>query len=336
MTKDQVYNIALTDESVLDVIETHISWVIIGSNYVYKIKKPVNFGFVDFTTLDKRKYYCEQELTLNNRLTDNMYLSVECINKDNEDYFIGKNEGEVIDYAVKMTRKDTSRQMHLLLEENRVKGDDVIKIATKIASFHKSADVIKTAFNTEEQISTFNDIETVKDFVENTIGIRYVNIINKSIRYSNEFIEQHATEFKQRVQSNMIRDCHGDLHSGNIFLEEEPVIFDCIEFNPAFRQIDLLYEVAFFCMDLDSFGRRDLAKLFMEEYSRQFPDVMKSNFDDKLFVYYKLCRANIKAKVIALKQMQLSTAEQASNELDELKRNLRLMLWYHHELLNLK
>lgn len=214
MTEKETHKINIDGESVEERIETHISWVLIGSKYVYKIKKPIQFSFVDFSTLDKRKYFCDEELRLNKRLTRDMYLDVVGIYQSLSVFIIGKREGELVDYAVKMKKQSNAHQMHLLLEQNEVKGLDIIRIAELISTFHQCATVIPTAFNEKEFRDTFNDINTIKDIVLKNYGERYSKIIADAIQFSDSFITKHKLDFENRVVRKMIRDCHGDLHSG--------------------------------------------------------------------------------------------------------------------------
>lgn len=336
MTPEDIKLITIKGEPIEECIETHISWVLIGKSFVYKLKKPVQFSFVDFSTIEKRKYYCEQELVLNNRLTKGMYLDVVPVYSNKNKIEIGYGEGSVIDYAVKMIKQNVSKQMHVLLEKNKVKGIDIIRIAQKIALFHKNTSIIEDKFDAEVFNNTFNDIINVAEFIAAHIGKKYAEIVLNAVTFSSSFIIMNGENLNNRVERKMIRDCHGDLHSGNIFIEEEPIIFDCIEFNPAFRQIDLQYEIAFFCMDLESFGRRDLTNIFLSQYKFNFPEVFKDKFDEQLFIYYKLFRANVKVKVLALKAQQHIEEGIQPNDADEIKRYLRLMHLYHHALINLK
>lgn len=158
----------------------------------------------------------------------------------------------------------------------------------------------------------FNDLAKQEAFLEKNLGSEGKNIISRSIKVSDAFINSNKTLFAQRLNAGYFRDCHGDLHSGNIFLLPEPQPFDCIEFNDDFRQIDVLNEVAFLCMDLEASGRNDLSDLFFEYYNRFFPAAF-SDADRRLFIYYKSYRANVRAKVNSL------SATTAVNDKDKAK-----------------
>ena len=332
MTESDIRNIYFDSEKAEEIIETHISWVIITERHVYKLKKPVKFSFVDFSAPEKRKFYCEEELRLNQRLTSGMYISIMGIRRSNGNLIITEDLDGAIDFAVKMTRQNLELQMHLMLEKNLVSPEHIHALSDIISKFHKSLAPIYIPFNQLSLKDTFNDLESVFPFVFRELGKQYSDVISHAISYSDNFIQLHHKEFEERIERGMIRDCHGDLHSGNIFLSDPPVIFDCIEFNPAFRQIDLLYEIAFFCMDLDSFGREDLKNLFLLNYKRLFPEVTERETDRLIFIYYKLLRANIKVKVLALKLSGEHFSKDDLHDTDELKRYIRLMQRYLSQL----
>ncbi len=303
--------------------ETHISWVILTSHFAYKIKKPVSFSFLDFSTLAKRKYFCEREKQLNSRLAKNVYLGVLPVKKQGSKISIG-GKGEIIDYAVKMRRLMRSREMDGMLQAKRVTTEHIISIAETLVPFHRQAEIIKKEFDTKTLKTLFNDILSVKTFVKTTISPKGSEIINEAIRKSNQFLIQNRSAFRQRATDGFIRDCHGDLHSANIFLYKQPVIFDCLEFNDSFRQIDILNELAFFCMDLEEYGRKDLSKKFIEHYNKLFPVIRKSS-DEALFWYYKLYRANVRTKVNALKAMQATNPSKLKKRSGLVKSYLTLM-----------
>ncbi len=281
------------------LIETHISWVILCDQYVYKIKKPVLYSFLDFSTPALRKHFCQREIELNKRLTQDIYINVLPVYASPEGYGIGSGDGAIIDYAVRMFKMDTAKQMDVLLSANKVTEDEILQLAKKIASFHKTTVVIKEKNYLDVQ-EMFNDLAGQAAFLADETGGGTSELIRQAIEISNRFIEGHTARLKERLREGFFRDCHGDLHSRNIFLLPAPQPFDCIEFNDDLREIDVLNEVAFLCMDLDFAGRQDLSALFMEEYTTRFPAI-KTQEDRSLFIYYKSYRANIRAKVNSLR-----------------------------------
>ena len=294
-----------------ELIETHISWVIVCDQFVYKIKKPIRYSFLDFSTLTLRKHFCEREIELNRRLTDNIYLDVQPICESQGRSIIGGKPGTIIDYAVRMYKLDREKQMDILLLENKVTETDIRKLAEKIAFFHKSTDIIYKKNFLDVQ-GKFNDVGAEREFLAEQRDMNCVDIISHAIETSDRFIANNKGLLAARLKAGFFRDCHGDLHSRNIFLLPSPEPFDCIEFNDDFRQIDVLNEVAFLCMDLDAFDRQDLADLFVNYYNHFFP-AMISEKDKSLFIYYKSYRANIRAKVNSLR------AKTAENSADKIK-----------------
>jgi len=330
MTKDQINRLVSGGEfpdstRQRELIETHISWVILCDQFVYKIKKPVHYSFLDFSTVERRRYYCEKEIELNRRLTENIYLDVQPIHEWQGRFIMGGNKGDLTDYAVRMNKLDREKQMHILLIKNKITDNDIQRLAKKIASFHQNTLIIyrKDFLDIEEK---FRDLAAETEFLEN-LAADTGNIISHAVEASDAFMERSRELLAQRSNKGYFRDCHGDLHSRNIFLLPEPEPFDCIEFNDDFRQIDVLNEVAFLCMDLDAANRADLSELFIEYYNHFFPS-MVSDADRSLFIYYKSYRANVRAKVNSLR------AKSAANETDKAKalsaadKYLRLMDGY--------
>ena len=332
MDERTLKNLQVRGEEVSEIIETHISWVVLTEKHAYKIKKPVKFPFVDFSDLDSRKHYCDTEVRLNRRLAPEVYLGIKEISFVEENALIGAEKGVVIDYCVQMKLLDTSKQMHILLEKGRVLPAQACAIARIIAGFHKKAEIIDQIYSAKNRKSWFNDLQTVKEIAVSGISTGAGELIDRAIAVSDTILETYHAAFVARVTSGMIRDVHGDLHSGNIFLYDEPVIFDGIEFNTDFRRIDLLDEVGFFCMDMEAFGRKDLSKSFMEEYVQSFPEVMAGEGTEILRVYYKLYRANVRAKVMLLKAGQHKGDKTGNSAISEAKTYIDLMEVYLDQL----
>jgi aminoglycoside phosphotransferase family enzyme len=298
----QVVDALLTPEAYpqeagkIELIQTHISFVFLTKNYVYKVKKAVNFGFLDFSTLEKRRVFCEKELQLNRRLCPEIYLEVVPINKSNG---IKINcSGETIEYALKMKRLPQEKIMTVLLKGNKVDKKTIDEIARIVAEFHSKA-------QTSPEIGEFGSLKIVKtnwdeNFVQTT---KYVNqtISQAEFRFIqtkiNNFMEKNKPLFESRISEKRIRDCHGDLHSGNIFITDKICIFDAIEFNDRFRYSDVAADVAFLAMDLDYQQRPDLANRFIEHYIAYSKDQQVTN----LLPFYKCYRAYVRGKVISFR-----------------------------------
>ncbi len=306
--------------------ETHISWVILSGKYAFKIKKPIKLSFLDFSTLAKRKKDCERELQLNQRFSP-IYLRVLPIHHHNHGWAIGGRTGNVVDYAVHMKKLMMSKRMDKVLERKKVNRDNIVALGKLVASFHREADIIKAPFRLAAPTAAFNDIRTTIRLCGCHLGDDYVAIIKNSIEWSTSFLKMHGRRMEERIEEGFVRDIHGDLHSGNIFLYRKPILFDCIEFNDVYRRIDVLSELAFFCMDLDAHNQPGLAEPFLKEYQRNFTCFQKSE-DQKLFLYYKCFRANVRAKVHALAAVQTNDAVNYDHQRAAWKNYVSLMRTY--------
>lgn len=316
----------------IELLETHISWVILNDDFAFKIKKPLQFSFLDFSTLEKRKFYCEQELELNRRLSQGIYLQVLPIRKKGSTISIGNSEGEVLDYCVQMKRMDNKKEMKTLLETGNLQEIEVLKIAKILAGFHQETEIIKGKITAEGLFQDFADLLQAGDFIQEHLGQSARQLLYKVVTLGHSFLIAHKDRIYWRDYHWYTRDCHGDLHSGNIFILEEPVIFDCIEFNEHFRQIDVLNEIAFFCMDLEFYGRGDLSRIFIENYQKEFPAILNKE-DELLLLFYKMYRANIKLKVNALKAMQATSPSVFKRRLALTEQYMALLKNYYEELL---
>ncbi|MCB0581835.1 MAG: hypothetical protein KDD10_21320 [Phaeodactylibacter sp.] len=309
------------------LVETHISWVILTGKWAFKLKKPVKFDFLDFSTLEKRRYYCQEEVRLNNRLTQGVYLGVVPVVKTKEGLRL-EQEGEVVDYAVKMNRLDNSRQMNKLLEKGEVHPAHMEALAEQLAAFHLRADVVEKETGPEAMKEDFANLEAVKPCIEKKLGSEAGRELSECIAFAGNFLDKLAPRMAERARQGCIVDGHGDLHSRNIFLLPEPVIFDCIEFNPHFRQVDVLDELAFLCMDLDFHGARHLEEPFLQTYLRENPRISE-DADWAIFSYYKWYRANVRLKVNALRAMEEENPE-AESAVEEY---WQLFTTYYHSLM---
>jgi uncharacterized protein len=313
MEKNEVYQLAKTgifQNNPLDgnIVETNISWVILTKKFAFKLKKPIKLSFLDYSSLEKRKKNCERELMLNRRYSS-IYLEVVPIRIFENSWYLGVGPGEIIDYAVCMRKLRNSMKMDEMLRNNEVNHADIQRLASLLAKFHKEAKVVRATFELDKAKNIFNDLETIHKIAQDELGLEIGRKIMESIAWSDTFLEKHAQRFQERISEGWTRDLHGDLHSGNIFLYQDPIIFDCIEFKDSFRQIDILYEIAFLCMDLEHFGRQDLSVYFLHCYQESM-NCFRKEEDRELFHYFKALRANVRAKVYFLNA--LSDTDQVS------------------------
>ncbi|MBN2808967.1 MAG: AAA family ATPase [Deltaproteobacteria bacterium] len=279
----------------VDLVQTHASWVFLAGDYVYKIKKPVDFGFLDFSTLSKRDFYCQEELRLNRRLGGDYYLRVENVVRRPDGYFLG-GEGTVVDYAVVMRRLPEAFLMRQLLADNLLKESQLDELVALLHTFYKQAKVFtdgrfgsreKVRFDVEENFS-----QTEK-FINDTIMAQDYKQIAAFSR--NFLIDQHKL-FVRRVKEGAVREGHGDLHMEHICLPPgAPLVYDCIEFNQRFRRLDVVNDLAFLAMDLEEHNRFDYAASFVASCMRHLGDL----FEPKLLSFYKCYRAYVRGKVLS-------------------------------------
>ncbi len=282
----------------VELVQTQMSFIFLAGDLVYKVKKPVDLGYLDYTTLEKRRFFCNQELELNRRLCPEVYLEVVPIVSRAGQIYIG-GKGEVIEYAVKMKSLPADRMMDKLLPQNLVTEDMVARVADKLAAFHGQA-------KTSEGISAFGKQQAIKvntdenfDQTEKYIDISIPgNIYRKIKAYTKDFLKANKSLFDKRVKEGRIRDCHGDLHAAHVCLVDGICIYDCIEFNDRFRYGDVASEVAFLAMDLDRFQHPELSRAFVNAYVRLSgdKDLMQ------LLNFYKCYRAYVRGKVASFMQ----------------------------------
>ena len=250
----------------VELVETHISWVLLAGDRVYKIKKPVNLGFLDFTTLALRRRFCQDEVRLNRRLTSDIYLGVVEIKGSAEaPRFEGR--GPTLEVAVVMRRLPAERMLDRLVRENAAPAALLDGIGTMVARFHAAAD-------TGGEIDELGGIEAIRrNWQENfaqtdSVGPELLSDdTRRRVReYVEVYLEREAARFAARVAAGRSRDCHGDLQAQHACCVEPVQIFDCIEFNHRFRFGDVAGEIAFLAMDLERLGRPDLAQHFLNAY----------------------------------------------------------------------
>jgi len=252
------------------LIQTHISFVLLTGKYAYKVKKPMNFGFLDFSTLEKRRFFCEEELRLNRRLAPDLYLQILTIT-DTAGNFAFAPHGESVEpveYAIQMVQFPQENLLINLFEAGQLTVAQVTDIGSQLAKFHAAA-------HTNAHISSFGTAASLQAVANDNYAstAKYIGLAqtqaqyDRTRAYTDRFFADHVDLFSDRVAQGKIKECHGDLHLKNICLVGDKIqIFDCIEFNEPFRNSDVLYDVAFLVMDLQSRDRRDLANVFLNTY----------------------------------------------------------------------
>lgn len=282
----------------VDVIQTHISYIFIAGNNVYKVKKAVDFGFLDFTSLDKRQRYCREELRLNRRLAPKAYLDVVPIwETTSGDLSIGSGE-RIVDYAVWMKKLPQERMLKKMIGAADFDPAILDAIAQTVADFHSRADTGGVIDETGGMETIIRNHDENFAQTEKYIGITLPDHAYRLIQaYVRRFLKDNEALFRSRVSGHKIRDCHGDLHLEHIVVGDEITIFDCIEFNERFRYGDVAAEVAFLAMDLDFNGYPDHANRFVDAYTRYANDTGVP----VLLNFYKCYYAYVRGKVVSFR-----------------------------------
>jgi aminoglycoside phosphotransferase family enzyme/predicted kinase len=286
------------------LLETHISYVLLTGPYAYKIKKAVNLGFLDFTTLAARRHDCHEELRLNRRLAPAIYQDVVAVTGSVDNPEIA-GAGPALEYAVKMREFSQDALLSQLLARGGLTTDHIDALASRIAAFHQSAAVAgpDAPFGRPDDIRRFA--------LENFSEIRS-SVKDESNRVSLEGLRQwteqeyaaQARMMEGRRREGFVRECHGDLHAGNIALVDgEIIIFDCLEFNDDMRWMDTMSEIAFVVMDLQDRKRPDLAARLLNTYLEITGDYAGLG----VLPFYLAYRAMVRAKVACLRAAQIES-----------------------------
>lgn len=277
----------------IPMLETHISWVLLAGPVAYKLKKPVRLSFVDFSTLAARKHFCEEEVRLNQRLAASLYLGAASVCGPREAPSIGP--GEAIDYVVCMQRFPEGTLLQELLAARRLESARLDGLAQRMAEFHGNAPVAAplSDFGSPEQVT--------RAALDVVAGLREV-CAPPRIDAIGAWVEEHAralrTAWLTRQRTGAVRECHGDLHLANVVLiNGELLPFDCIEFDPALRWIDVLSDISFLTMDLKAHGREDLAFRVLDVYLQHSGDYAGLT----VLRFYEVYRALVRARVAGLR-----------------------------------
>ncbi|MBI2953307.1 MAG: hypothetical protein HYY30_03270 [Chloroflexi bacterium] len=298
------YIVALTAPSAyphptagIELRQTHISYVLLTGRYAYKIKKPVNFGFLDYSTLDKRRHFCHEEVRLNSRMCSEIYLDVVEVREDDGRVAIGSGR-RLLDYAVKMLQLPEERMMDRLLESDRVTTEMIQLVAAKLVDFYHHArtgpGIAQYGAPRWIYVNTEENFSQTRPYVGRTVSAAQYDLIK---RYTEEFLADHVGVFEQRLVRGYIREGHGDLRPESICFTDGLCIYDCIEFNERFRCGDIALDIAFLVMELERRARFDLSREFVNTYVRLSGDDGISEVLD----FYKVYRAYVRGKVESFK-----------------------------------
>ena len=301
--------------SPIEVFETHISWVIATGTFAYKIKKAVKLDFLDFSTLERRRHYCEEELRLNRRWAPDLYLDILPIGGSYDHPLVG-GDGSVIEYALKMIQFPQSAQLDNQLNAGRLREKDLFALAETIADHHADAVIIEFA----------NDNESVRKvrapMLDNFAPLKQaidMDLLYRVQQWTVDRLRDLKPTLIQRRKDGFVRECHGDLHLRNLVrLSSGIVPFDCVEFSAELRNIDVISDIAFLVMDLVAQARQDLAYAFLNRYLECTGDYPGMDVFGLYFVYHSM----IRAKVAAIRSTERDAPEDRQQDIEDLKHNL--------------
>lgn len=296
----------------IELIETHISWIILTGEYAYKIKKPVNFGFLDFTSLAQRKQYCEAELNLNRRAAPDLYEGLVAIS-GSPDRPILDSEDAPFEYAIRMKQFKAGQLFSELAHTGDLSAELTEELAHQVASFHARVDVASETDHYGLPAQVYapmqQNFEQIADLLED-------KDLLLQLRQMEAWTESSFQRFKPlleaRKKDGKVRECHGDLHLGNITrFQDKVTLFDCIEFNNDFRWIDVISDIAFLVMDFEIYGLPALANRFLNTYLEETGDYSGL----RLMYFYKAYRAIVRAKIALLTRQDPSLSDEAREAL---------------------
>jgi uncharacterized protein len=257
----------------IQLIQTHVSYILLTGDYAYKVKKPVNFGFLDFSTLEKREHFCQEELRLNQRGAAHLYLQVMPITQSGDTFHLNGTETPV-EYAVQMQQFPAGTLFSDLFDQGQLTAELLERLARELARFHAQG-------ATSDYIRSFGEVAQIRQAIDENYdqtekyigGPQTQQQFDETRQYTDRLFAEQAPLFAQRVAQDKIRECHGDVHLRNIALwQDEILLFDCIEFNEPFRFVDTMFDIAYIIMDLDARDRPDLSNRFLNAYLEQTGD----------------------------------------------------------------
>ena len=290
------------------VMETHISWVLLTGDFVYKIKKPVDFGFIDYSTLERRAHFCEEEVRLNRRLAPELYLGVVPVRGSESEPSL-EGDGPIIEYLVKTRQFRQDDLLGNMQRAGKLQPQHIDSLAAKLAAFHDQVDraPVESSWGAPDQLHApvAQNFEQIRPLLTEARDLEQLEQLEL---WAHTTFERLIPQLAQRKSDGFVRECHGDIYLDNVTLVDgEVTLFDCIEFNEAFRWIDVMSDVAFMAMDLEDRGLRGLSQRFVNAYLEQTGDYAGLLVLD----YYKAYRAMDRAKVALLRLTQpgISDAE---------------------------
>ncbi len=284
------------DVEKVDLVQTHISYVLLAGENVYKFKKPVDFGFLNFSTLEKRYHFCREELRLNRRLCPSIYKGLVYVKSQGNGFHLletDRRHDSAVEYGIRMDRMPEERMMANIIKRGELDEQMVDAVCARLIPFYRQADNSReiSTFGTARAVglNVIENFNQTEPFIGTAISRQQFDFID---RYARDFLARQDL-FESRRSAGRIRDCHGDLYSANICLADRVYIYDCIEFNQRFRYCDVASDVAFLAMDLDFHGLHNLADHFIDRFCLQSDDQELRT----MLNFYKCYRAYVRGKI---------------------------------------
>ncbi len=293
------------------LMQTHASFLLLTGDYVYKVKKSVDFGFLDYSTLEKRHHFCSEELRLNRQISPELYLEVAAVTQTDKGLELN-GEGEPIEYALKMRQFPQEALLIHQFEQGQLTQEQMEQLGKVVAEFHRQTP-------TSDYIKSFGTVAKIREAIDNNYqqSLPYIDgpqtrqQFEETKAYSDRFFVEQSAQFEQRIETDKIRECHGDLHLKNIARwDDQILLFDRIEFNEAFRFVDVMYDIGFAVMDMEARGRQDLANGFLNTYLEQTGDWQGV----QVLRLYLSRQAYVRAKVTSLMLDDINIPEDEKEE----------------------
>lgn len=278
----------------VDVVETHMSWVFLTDRWVYKLKKPVRYDFLDFSSLPRRQRNCEEEVRLNRRLAEDVYQGVIALTRERDGALQLAGSGEPVEWLVKMRRLPHERMLDHLIEARAVPADAVERVALKLAAFYKQASPVAITAEAYRRRLANAVLAHHRALAASDCGLSAAQLdaVKQGLI---DFLARYPALFDARVGAGRIIEAHGDLRPEHICLIDPPVIIDCLEFNRAFRELDPADELAFLAMECERAGAGFIEGIVFKTYARHCADQP----EPALIRFYKAFRAQLRAKLSA-------------------------------------
>lgn len=276
----------------VEVVKTHMSWVFLTDRLVYKLKKPVRYDYLDFSTLEARKKNCEREVYLNRRLAERVYLGVVPLTMEADDGLKLDGEGRVVDWLVQMRRLPADRMLDAAIREGTVDAEDVQKLSRILAAFYRHSPALTLSpaeYRRQFEADIQNNLVELSDSRYALSKAR----IDRLAAAQRQFLAKQGALLEQRAKDGRIVDAHGDLRPQHICLLPEPVIIDCLEFNRRFRMLDPVDELAYLALECERLGAPAIGEQVMDQYRQAVGDACPG----ELIAFYKAFRACLRAKI---------------------------------------